>query len=111
VKIGSGTGLGSVHALPASLVTVKEEFKVGAWTPRDQAPAPDGSFGAHAHISCLSMIFSENRYPLFRIMLHGSNPPVPAVQPNCRSARLNRIHAKRQESIDSKPQRHAGPDK
>src|SRR6185503_2845781 len=24
---------------------------------------------------CLSMIFSENRYPLFRIMLRGSNGP------------------------------------
>jgi hypothetical protein len=95
VKIGPGTGVGSVHALPASLVTVKEELKIGAWTPRDQALAPYRSPDDDDRRSDLA--------------LHGSNPAAPAPSDG-RSGWLGRNAAKGQHSLESKQQRRAGPD-
>jgi hypothetical protein len=100
---------GSGHVLPASLVAVKKELKVGTWTPRDQALAPYRSPDDGVQVFCLSMIFSENRCPLFQIMLHDSNPAAPAPSDG-RSGRLGRNPAKGYDRIESKQQRHAGPD-
>src|SRR5215211_6369877 len=45
-----------------------------AWLARLCLERDDFSSNRHPALSlCLSMIFSENRYPLFRIMLHASH--------------------------------------
>ena len=44
-------------------------FPSGKRLPNEQALAERYGVNRHTAAFCLSMIFSENRYPLFRIML------------------------------------------